>query len=173
MSLLLNWITTYGNWAQYKDSHFIKNHTTEGIVDYLAENGIYGRDVKNVQGKMSKLEKQFNEAAQWLGGTGQDIVINKKCRYYYQVEHVLGTCDKATWLDAANSADPKSAEASLDSLRLSSKEIEPTQVDGIPMANPTVQNDDEHSQGSIHKYHCQATKSIVLDNNFNISNDDI
>ncbi|KAH9809394.1 hypothetical protein DFH28DRAFT_1133629 [Melampsora americana] len=172
MSLLLNWITTY--------------------------------DVKNVQGKISELEKQFNEAAQWLGGTGQgvmngideekaknnwtdddpeylnrkkrlieDFVINKKCRYYYQVEHVLGTRDKATRLDAANSADPKSAEAYLDCLGLSSREIEPIPLGDIPIPNPPDQNNNEHSQDSNDEYRRQGTKSIISDNDFDISNDDL
>ncbi|KAH9824999.1 hypothetical protein DFH28DRAFT_878653 [Melampsora americana] len=103
----------------------------------------------------------------------EDFVINKKCQYYYQVEHVLGTRDKATWLDAANSADPKSAEASLECLGLSSREIEPIQQGNLPFANPNDRNDDKHSNGSNDKYHCQGAKSIILDNDFDISNDDL
>ncbi|KAH9807194.1 hypothetical protein DFH28DRAFT_1140014 [Melampsora americana] len=135
ISVLLNWITTYGIWTRYKDKNLVKSRTVEEIIDYLAKHGFYGRDVKNVEGKISDLESKFNRAVEWLNGTGQgvkdgieaekekngwadnnpeylnrkkslieDYVVNHKCKYYYAIEHILGSRDKGTRLDSASSA---------------------------------------------------------------------
>ncbi|KAH9815618.1 hypothetical protein DFH28DRAFT_829005, partial [Melampsora americana] len=76
MSLLLKWITTYGNWAQYKDGNFVKKTTVEGLIDYLADNGIARCKVNTVMDKISNLEQSFHNASDWLNGTGQGVMLD-------------------------------------------------------------------------------------------------
>ncbi|KAH9817442.1 hypothetical protein DFH28DRAFT_1124079 [Melampsora americana] len=144
MSLLLNWITTYGNWARYKNRNIVKKNTIEHVIQYLAENGIAPRKVNAV------LDKSFVSAVDWLNGTGQgvmddlevekdangwadddpqylakkkslieDYVVKHKCKYYYELEDTMGTRDKSTRLSSANSANALDPNESLDCLGLS------------------------------------------------------
>jgi hypothetical protein len=52
MSLLLKWITTYGNWQRYKDGNIVKRTTIQLVIDYLAENGIAPRKIGAVADKV-------------------------------------------------------------------------------------------------------------------------
>ncbi|KAH9811295.1 hypothetical protein DFH28DRAFT_982815 [Melampsora americana] len=118
MSVLMNWITTYGNWSCYKS--LVKSRTVGEIVDYLAQHGFHGQTVKNI----SELEKKFISAAQWLDGTGKgvmnDIKAEKKKEdwsndnpeYLERKKSLIE--DKATRLDGASSAAPNPADTSLD-----------------------------------------------------------
>ncbi|KAH9815488.1 hypothetical protein DFH28DRAFT_892657, partial [Melampsora americana] len=53
LSLPLNWITTYSNWARYKNRNIVKKNTIEHVIQYLAENGIAPWKVNAVLDKVS------------------------------------------------------------------------------------------------------------------------
>ncbi|KAH9817059.1 hypothetical protein DFH28DRAFT_962987 [Melampsora americana] len=160
MSLFLKWITTYGNWARYKDRNFVKKMTVEGLIDYLADNGIARRKVNTVMDKISNLKQSFHNASNWLNGTGQGVMLDLEaekvqnswydnhpeylacqksriedyvrkyhCKYYYELEPVMGTCDKSTRILSANSVKQSHPDESLECLGLTTKDTINSQVD--------------------------------------------
>ncbi|KAH9815489.1 hypothetical protein DFH28DRAFT_855662, partial [Melampsora americana] len=48
----------------------------------------------------------------------EDYVVEHKCKYYYELEETMGTCDKSTRLSSANSVKALDANKSLDCLGL-------------------------------------------------------
>ncbi|KAH9808442.1 hypothetical protein DFH28DRAFT_1069695 [Melampsora americana] len=94
----------------------------------------------------------------------EDYVINHCCKYYYQIEHILGTRDKATRLDGATSAAPNPAGASLDCLRVSSKRLRPSPVAG--RFEPNIRDDKHHSQASNEEFHRQQGESQIVEDDF-------
>ncbi|KAH9816166.1 hypothetical protein DFH28DRAFT_217583 [Melampsora americana] len=206
ISILLNWITTYENWSLYKSNNNYRSKTLEIITAYLVENGIHDRSGKIVASKIGLLETQFNEAKRWIDQSGQgamdcleaekekngwededpayvarkkllvDSYIEARCKYYWQLEPVMGQRDKATRLASVNSAQRDNPNDSLACLGLTENESHlqgNVDLDQTQCTLPTLRNDDEHSEASNEEYHCLNTD---LDNNRHIrdiSNEDM
>ncbi|KAH9809798.1 hypothetical protein DFH28DRAFT_1186310, partial [Melampsora americana] len=81
-----------------------------------------------------------------------DSYIEARCRYYWQLEPVMGQRDKATRLSSVNSAHPDNPDNSLECLGLTENET-PLQVDvdsdPSQLSLSGVQHHNEHSETPI------------------------
>ncbi|KAH9822194.1 hypothetical protein DFH28DRAFT_947898 [Melampsora americana] len=151
MNVLMNWITTYVNWSRYKS--LVKSRRVEEIVDYLAQHGKIselekkfisasqwldgtGKGVMNDIEAEKKKEGWSDDNPEYLERKKsliEDYIIKHQCNYYYQLEQIMDTRDKASQLDGASSAAPKSSRVA-------------------EIMEPTSQNNNDHSQASNEEY---------------------
>ncbi|KAH9818277.1 hypothetical protein DFH28DRAFT_888110 [Melampsora americana] len=105
-----------------------------------------------------------------------DSYIEARCKYYWQLEPVMGQRDKATRLASVNSAHRDNPNDSLDCLGLTENET-PLQVDvDIDQSQGSLtalRNDDEHSEASNHEYHLLNTEREKNNDVDDVSNEDI
>ncbi|KAH9814786.1 hypothetical protein DFH28DRAFT_893698 [Melampsora americana] len=105
-----------------------------------------------------------------------DSYIEARCKYYWQLEPVMGQRDKATRLASVNSAHRDNPNDSLDCLGLTENET-PLQVnvdiDRSQGSLTALQNDDEHSEALNQEYHHLHTETEKNHNVHDVSNEDI
>jgi hypothetical protein len=101
IDVLLDWLTTEGNYSRYKGGSSQKGESKtvlcSGIVGELINVGIVGRKAEHVREKIGKLEASFKVASDWLAQTGQGVSDEKqisdalisRCAYYYQLEPIM------------------------------------------------------------------------------------
>ncbi|KAH9807773.1 hypothetical protein DFH28DRAFT_1201906 [Melampsora americana] len=137
MSILLKWITTFGNWKQYKDGNIVKKTKIQLVIDYLAENGIDPQKIGAVA------DKNFTKGSDWLNRTGQGVMLdlgaekeqNGWTDYHPKFleqknTHIEGVWDKSTWLSSTNSAIQTHPDFSLECLGYTAHELAHLQVSG-------------------------------------------
>ncbi|KAG2902671.1 hypothetical protein PC129_g10092 [Phytophthora cactorum] len=102
MKVLLDWLTTDGNYARWKGDDGSSGSTKEVlcgiIIGKLKDAGINHRKSADVRDKIRYLEKQFRRATDWMANAGQgatdDISIRSAilqlCPCYYKLSHVMG-----------------------------------------------------------------------------------
>ncbi|KAH9809546.1 hypothetical protein DFH28DRAFT_1187863 [Melampsora americana] len=150
MYLLLNWITDEDNFSRFKDKGSYKRDVAEEVERYLIENGVTWRDASAIQKKVERLEaawRQANDIRKGTGGGAFDAAfalkeqekwsdkspewlrekkvalgpILKKCKYYFELEHIFSPRHGNTRLSAAHSvainSDSDSDSAFEDLLR--------------------------------------------------------
>ncbi|KAH9812022.1 hypothetical protein DFH28DRAFT_1031840 [Melampsora americana] len=130
MYLLLNWITDKDNFSRFKDKGSYKQDVAEEVERYLIKNGVIWRDASAIQKKRSEAswqkanniwkgtgggafdaafaleeqEKWSDENPKWLHEKKVALgPILKKCKYYFELEHIFSPCHGNTCLSAAHS----------------------------------------------------------------------
>ena len=81
--ILLEWITTEGNYARYRGADSTNGSTKlvicKEVTDLIAKAGIVTERTPNsVKSRIMYLESPFREANDWLNATGQDVTCEKK-----------------------------------------------------------------------------------------------
>ena len=105
MEVLMDWITTHGNYAAYSGANGHQNKGKSKAA-YHKEIALLiqqkkpesERDAKDVENKIGTLERQFREASDWANNTGQGVenpgefeaAVKKRCPYYEQLEPIMG-----------------------------------------------------------------------------------
>jgi len=104
MDILMEWLTTEGNYSNYcggagskgtSKAQFQK-HISLLIKEKNPESE--GRNDKDVENKITSLERQFRLASDWANNTGQGVdqpgdfeaAILKRCPHYKQLEDIMG-----------------------------------------------------------------------------------
>jgi len=72
--MLLSWLERGNNYGEYRHSSTGKSKKViaGSISSYLQERGV-SKDIPKIKTKISRWERQFNEAADWLGQTGEGL----------------------------------------------------------------------------------------------------
>jgi hypothetical protein len=103
LTVLMDWMTTHGNYAAYCGSNSNKGKTKTAYHKQLAElirQKIPGseRTEKDVENKITSLERQFRVATDWAENTGQGVddpgdfqaAVLKRCPYYMELDPIMG-----------------------------------------------------------------------------------
>ena len=120
MKILLDWLTTEGNYAQYcgatGNDGTSKTQFHKIISDIInGTSGCVTRLPKHVSNKIGSLESQFRMARDWANATGQGVedetqfksAVLSRCKYYYDLLEIMG--------DRPNAQPLTSNEDTLDS----------------------------------------------------------
>ena len=99
----MDWITEHGNYAAYSGSSGNKGKTKSAYYKMIAEmirakNPTSERTEKDVENKITALERQFRTAVDWANNTGQGVenpgdfkaALLKRCPLYEQLEPIMG-----------------------------------------------------------------------------------
>ena len=81
MDVLLDWLTTSGNYARWRgDSSggITKDALCNEILGKLADAGLRHRNKNQVRSKINDLQQTYNKARDWLSNTGQGLLDNAK-----------------------------------------------------------------------------------------------
>jgi hypothetical protein len=101
-NVLLQWLTTEGNFARFRGNKEGKKkfQICDEIVLLLQENEVkVSRNAKMVLDKIQSMETKFKAAHDWAGDTGQGVdvteadfeaAVKKRCKYYYDLLPVMG-----------------------------------------------------------------------------------
>ncbi len=104
LNLLLEWMTTEGNYAHFcgNAEGKTKLKICKEVASLLKEKGVrVERSKKNIFDKIQALEKMFKVAHEWAGQTGQgidiskqafDVAVSNRCHYYFCLLPVMGNC---------------------------------------------------------------------------------
>ncbi|ETN17231.1 hypothetical protein PPTG_05083 [Phytophthora nicotianae INRA-310] len=99
--LVLNWLTTQGNYDKWRGSDRTNGKTKEAllkeIVADLHKAKLLHRDTAGVREKINQLETGFRKVEDFLACTGQGITnetslraeILRRCAYYYELKDVM------------------------------------------------------------------------------------
>jgi hypothetical protein len=118
IAILLEWLTTPGNYARWRDGKSQTGETREAlcseIKQAMRQHGIHHRENANIRTQISELERGFDAARVWLQDNGFDTVtfrrvvdmldedgnvlpeppaeahVLRMCRYYHQLNEVFG-----------------------------------------------------------------------------------
>ena len=103
LTVLMDWITEHGNYAAYSGSSGNKGKTKSAYYKQIAEmirskNPSSERTEKDVENKITALERQFRTAVDWANNTGQGVenpgdfkaALLKRCPLYEQLEPIMG-----------------------------------------------------------------------------------
>ena len=104
MKALLEWITTEENYTKYSggdgNNGTAKTKFHKEIAEFINErnDGKTVRIAKDVSNKIHKLESQFRTMVDWKNQTGAGLddpgqvtsYIKSKCKYFYELEAVMG-----------------------------------------------------------------------------------
>lgn len=101
--------------------------------------------------------------------------LEKRCKYYYQLEPFLGSCDKATRLDGANSAEPAVGASAMETLGLiPQRKRKKTDAAAITIdITEQARDEDEHSVHSNEAYHRGHADVLDVNAEDALTNDDI
>ena len=104
LDVLIEWITTEGNYAAYCGSSGNKGRTKgvfhKEIAKLIKEKKPEtDRTDKDVENKIGKLERQFREAYDWTKNTGIGVdnpgdfegAVRKRCPLFYALEDIMGS----------------------------------------------------------------------------------
>ncbi|KAI9604678.1 hypothetical protein KEM48_002433 [Puccinia striiformis f. sp. tritici PST-130] len=120
MQILLDWIQEPGNWRSWrgkKGAGVSKEVLANQILEELAGKGIHHRVPRDIRTKIQELQTSFTSACDWLCNTGQGILAKdvangtnnirdgllKRCKYYYDLEVVMGERANANPRDTVDS----------------------------------------------------------------------
>jgi hypothetical protein len=81
MDVLLDWLTTSGNYARWRgDSSggITKDALCNEILGKLVDAGLRHRNKNQVRSKINDLQQTYNKARDWLSNTGQGLLDNAK-----------------------------------------------------------------------------------------------
>ena len=168
MQILLNWMTTEGNYSLFRGDVSSPSTLSKRKKDYCADLAKFMNDSKvqitrtgkMVRDKIHHLEASFRKAHDWANNTGQGVekdgeefkaAVELRCEYYYLLEPIMG--DRA-------SAQPKHTTDSF----LGGDEV-PDDGDEVPDDLDDVEDDDEDSEGG-------DTNNINKRNNEDSDDDD-
>ena len=103
LPILMEWLTTHGNYASYSGSSGNKGLTKTAYHKKIADiirtkNPTSERNEKDVENKITSLERQFRQATDWAENTGQGVAdpgdfeaaILKRCPFYKELEPIMG-----------------------------------------------------------------------------------
>lgn len=103
LGVLMEWITTHGNYACYCGSSGNRGLTKTAhhklIADLIKKKIPQSeRNEKDVENKITALERSFRKAVDWLNNTGQGVenpgdieqAIKKRCPHYEELEPIMG-----------------------------------------------------------------------------------
>ena len=118
LDVLMDWITTEGNYAEYCGATGNKGKTkTQHHKDLAAlireKCPAADRSEKDVENKVNSLERQFRVASDWANNTGQgvdnpgdfDAALLKRCPLYKQLEPIMGDRPNAKPLATSDDTD--------------------------------------------------------------------
>ena len=127
LDVLMEWITTESNYASYCGAN--ANKSGKSKSQYHKEIAILiknkkpesDRDAKDVENKITSLERQFRLAMDWRNNTGQGVenpgefnaATLKRCPLWEQLEPIMGDRPNAKPL-ATNESDDSESESSLN-----------------------------------------------------------
>ena len=172
MQILLEWITTEGNYARYRGADSTNGSTKlvicKEVTNLIAKAGIVTERTQNsVKSRIMHLESSFREANDWLNATGQGVTCEKnlreavlsRCRYYYDLVDVMLDRAATTPLylkdtsgvnsfDASPLMQKKSTSNRHIEVELSSSSDENSSHEVVEMTSPKNKN---HQDGSISK----------------------
>jgi len=112
LDLLLDWMTTEGNYSKWKGGYVKKDAIAKEILFFLKEKGMKtNRSPRDVSMKVYEIETKYKKAKDFLSGTGAGILtevslkkeVEKICPYYYMLESVFG--DRASFVPLADETD--------------------------------------------------------------------
>ncbi|KAI9613178.1 hypothetical protein H4Q26_010457 [Puccinia striiformis f. sp. tritici PST-130] len=120
MRILLDWITAPGNfkkWRGKKGSGVSKEFLANEILQKMAAQGINHRIARDIRTKIQEIQSSFITACDFLRNTGQGLLaediangtndiraaVLKKCKYYYDLEDVMGERENANPRDTVDS----------------------------------------------------------------------
>jgi hypothetical protein len=101
MSVLMDWITTEGNYSRWrggdKQSGATKKTLPSLIAEKIQEEAGTERTGKDVQNKIVSIESQYRCAADWLANTGQGVTdktqlrtaVLERCPHYYDLYDIM------------------------------------------------------------------------------------
>jgi hypothetical protein len=104
MDVLMEWLTTEGNYASYCGGAGCKGTSKSQFQKQISllinkrNPDSDGRTEKDVENKITALERQFRVASNWANNTGQGVTnpgdfkaaIMQRCPYYKQLEDIMG-----------------------------------------------------------------------------------
>jgi len=99
LDLLLDWISTEGNYAKWKGGMVKKETVAKEILIFLKEKGAKkNRITRDIFAKMYEIETKFKATKDFLNSTGAGILtevslrkeVEKSCPYFYMLEAVMG-----------------------------------------------------------------------------------
>ena len=118
LDILLEWLTTEGNYADYcggsgNNGKTKTQHHKELAILIKEKQPLSERTEKDVENKISGLERQFRVASDWANNTGQGVdkpgdfeaAIAKRCPHYAVLEPVMGERPNAKPLATNEDAD--------------------------------------------------------------------
>ena len=119
MSILIDWLTTEGNFSLFWGNNEGKTKLAicEEVANIMKEKGIVGkRTGKLILDKILVIEKSFKVAHDWINQTGQGVddteqfeqAVTKRCQFYYKLEQVMG--DRAANCALVTNADLQSEQ---------------------------------------------------------------
>jgi len=103
-NILLDWLTTQGNFARFRGNKEGKTklQICDKIAQLLKAKEVQAkRSNKNILDKIQSMESQFKKAHDWAGDTGQgtnitnekfEECVQKRCKYYYELLPIIGDC---------------------------------------------------------------------------------
>lgn len=118
-SILLDWLTTEGNYNKYRGNHLGKTKQTvwaQQISDKIKSAGIsIERNPKTIINKISSIEDAFKKAHEWVSNTGQGVkdsdpkgfwdTVRGMCPYYEELEPIMASRASAQALATNNDLD--------------------------------------------------------------------
>lgn len=105
MDVLMDWMTTHGNYASYcgSNGHQNKGKSKSAIHKDIAlliqqKRPASERDAKDVENKIGTLERQFRQAKDWAENTGQGVTdpgdfasaVKNRCPHHCELEDIMG-----------------------------------------------------------------------------------
>jgi hypothetical protein len=119
MSILIDWLTTEGNFSRFRGNKEGKTKLAicEEVANIMKEKGIVAeRTGKLILDKILVIEKSFKVAHDWINQTGQGVddteqfeqAVTKRCQFYYELEQVMG--DRAANRALVTNADLQSEQ---------------------------------------------------------------
>ena len=127
-SILLDWLTTQGNYEKWKggakNSGDTKKTLASQISSLMKDKGVLvTRNAKNIIDKVGHIERTFKEASDWLRQTGQGVedeesikkAVLKRCCYYYTIKDIMIDRPSITPLATEDDLDASVSQSSHDS----------------------------------------------------------
>ena len=127
-SILLDWLTTQGNYEKWKggakNSGETKKTLASQISSLMKDKGVLvTRNAKNIIDKVGHIERTFKEASDWLRQTGQGVedeesikkAVLKRCCYYYTIKDIMMDRPSITPLATEDDLDASVSQSSHDS----------------------------------------------------------
>lgn len=157
LDILMGWLTTEGNYAEYCGANGNKGKTKtqhhKEIAQLIEEKlPATGKKAKDVENKISRLERQFRDATDWANNTGQGVenagdfhaAVKKRCPLFDELEPIMGDRPNAKALASNESTDDEDEEDDIRST--DSGGVDPTTTTAVIQS---INNVSPTKEGSV------------------------
>ncbi|KAG9406046.1 hypothetical protein AC1031_003967 [Aphanomyces cochlioides] len=126
MDVLLEWLTTPGNYTRWKGGDKSSGETKTALAKQIklimATSGIVHRETKDITQKINNMESAYRKAIDWRDQTGQGIEdegtlmdeLNKRCPNFNELDAVMHDRPSTRPLATMDDIDEKSDDSSDD-----------------------------------------------------------